>query len=47
MNTKSRINYRYYADMLINIAKYSIILYLSIKLWVWFIKLIIKMITTI
>ena len=44
---KSRINYRYYVDVFINIAVYSIILYLSIKLFVWFIKLIIKMITTI
>ena len=44
---KSRINYSYYIDVFINIAVYSIILYLSIKLFVWFIKLIIKMITTI
>ena len=44
---KSRINYRYYVDVFINIAVYSIIFYVSIKFWIWFIKVIIKMITTI
>ena len=44
---KSRINYGYYAEVLLNVFMYSFILYISIKLWIWFIKLIIKMMTTI
>ena len=44
---KSRINSGYYAEVLLNVFMYSFILYISIKLWIWFIKLIIKMMTTI
>ena len=45
--TKRRINYSYYIDVFINIAVYSIIFYVSIKFWIFFIKLIIKMINAV
>ena len=44
---KSRINYSYYIDVLINMVIYGGIFYISIKLFISAIKIIIKMITTI
>ena len=44
---KSRINYNYYIDVLINIVIYGGIFYISTKLFISAIKIIIKMITTI
>jgi len=44
---KSRINYSYYIDVLINIVIYGSIFYITTKLFISAIKIIIKMITTI
>ena len=44
---KSRINYSYYIDVLINLVIYGGIFYISTKLFISAIKIIIKMITTI
>ena len=45
--TKRRINYSYYIDVLINIVIYGGIFYITTKLFISAIKIIIKMITTI
>ena len=44
---KSRINYSYYIDVLINIMVYGGIFFITTKLFISAIKIIIKMITTI
>ena len=44
---KSRINYKYYKDVAVNVIIYSIIIYVSVRLWIWVIGLIIKMINAV
>ena len=38
---------QYYKDVLLNVVIYSIIIYISVKLWIWVIGLIIKMINAV
>ena len=44
---KSRINYKYYTDVAVNILVYGGIFFVVIKLWIISIKTIIKMINAV